>query len=503
MNAVLQGIKLSKSFAGIPALNQVDFEVRSHEVVGLVGENGAGKSTLMRIAAGVQPPSSGVLLRDGVPLVLRSPREAADHGIAMVFQEQSLLVNLSVAENLFLGREQEFMRGGLINWRRLHAAARQQLAKVELDIEPSMRTAELSFAARQMLELAKALTLEDRVAGELVILLDEPTSVLEQHEIDLLFARVRALKERASFIFVSHRLDEVLAISDRIYVMKDGSVVAEMPTAEASLSKLHRLMVGREQHAEYYRESEQDPPGEKVVLAARGLGAAGHYSDVDFDLRRGEVLGIAGVIGSGREELVRTLFGFLAHTAGTLKVDGAEVRFATPADAVAHGIGYIPRERRVEGLIMFLSLASNMTLANLDAVSHRGWIDEARERSLATDWMRKLSIRASGIEALCVSLSGGNQQKVVLAKWLTADSRILILDHPTRGLDVGAKEDVYRLVRDLCRQGTSVVLTADSLEETIGLANTVLVMRDGRVTARFDAGRGAKPAQVDVIEHMV
>ena len=472
-------------------------------MVGLVGENGAGKSTLMRIAAGVQPPSSGTLLRNGVPLVLKSPHEAADHGIAMVFQEQSLLVNLSVAENLFLGREQEFMRGGLINWRRLHAAARQQLAKVELDIEPSMRTAELSFAARQMLELAKALTLEDRVAGELVILLDEPTSVLEQHEIDLLFARVRALKQRASFIFVSHRLDEVLAISDRIYVMKDGNVVAEMPTAQASLPKLHRLMVGREQHAEYYRESEQETPGEQVVLEARGLGAEGHYSDVDFDLHRGEVLGIAGVIGSGREELVRTLFGFLPHSAGTLKVDGAEVHFATPADAVAHGIGYIPRERRVEGLIMFLSLASNMTLANLDAVTHRGWIDEARERRLATDWMRKLSIRASGIEALCVSLSGGNQQKVVLAKWLTADSRILILDHPTRGLDVGAKEDVYRLVRDLCRQGTSVVLTADSLEETIGLANTVLVMRDGRVTARFDAARGAKPAQVDVIEHMV
>jgi len=503
MTAVLQGIQLSKSFVGIPALKAVDFELHPHEVVGLVGENGAGKSTLMRLVAGVQLPSSGTLLRDGVPLVLRSPREAADHGIAMVFQEQSLLLNLSVAENLFLGREQEFMRAGLINWRRLHEAARRQLAKVELDIDPATRTAELSFAARQMLELAKALSLEDRVAGELVILLDEPTSVLERHEVALLFARVRALKQRASFIFVSHRLDEVLALSDRIYVMKDGAVVAEMPTAEASLPKLHRLMVGREQHTEFYRESDQEAHGDAVVLQARGLTAEGHYRDVDFDLRRGEVLGIAGVIGSGREELVRTLFGFLAHTAGTLKVDGAEVRFAIPADAVAHGIGYIPRERRVEGLVLLLSLASNMTLANLGVVMRHGWIRRARERLLAADWMRKLSIRASGIDALCVSLSGGNQQKVVLAKWLTAGSRILILDHPTRGLDVGAKEEVYRLVRDLCRQGTSVVLTADSLEETIGLSHTVLVMRDGRVTARFEAGRGAKPAQVDLIEHMV
>jgi len=336
-----------------------------------------------------------------------------------------------------------------------------------------------------------------------VILLDEPTSVLERHEVALLFARVRALKQRASFIFVSHRLDEVLALSDRIYVMKDGAVVAEMPTAEASLPKLHRLMVGREQHTEFYRESDQEAHGDAVVLQARGLTAEGHYRDVDFDLHRGEVLGIAGVIGSGREELVRTLFGFLPHTAGTLTVGGTAVHFTTPADAVAHGIGYIPRERRVEGLVLLLSLASNMTLANLGVVMRHGWIRRARERLLAVDWMRKLSIRASGIDALCVSLSGGNQQKVVLAKWLTAGSRILILDHPTRGLDVGAKEEVYRLVRDLCRQGTSVVLTADSLEETIGLSHTVLVMRDGRVTARFEAGRGAKPAQVDLIEHMV
>jgi ribose transport system ATP-binding protein len=503
MTAMLQGIQLSKTFVGIPALKAADFEVRPHEVVGLVGENGAGKSTLMRIAAGVQLPSSGTLLRDGVPLVLRSPREAADHGIAMVFQEQSLLVNMSVAENLFLGREQEFMTGGLINWRRLYAAARQQLAKVELDIDPSTRTSELSFAARQMLELAKALSLEDRISGQLVILLDEPTSVLERHEVELLFARVRALKQRASFVFVSHRLDEVLALSDRIYVMKDGAVVAEMPTAEASLPKLHRLMVGREQHTEFYRESDQEAYGDAVALQVRGLTAAGHYSDVDFDLHRGEVLGIAGVIGSGREELVRTLFGFLPHTAGTLTVGGTAVHFTTPADAVAHGIGYIPRERRVEGLVMLLSLASNMTLANLGVVMRHGLIERVRERLLAGEWMRKLSIRASGIDALCVSLSGGNQQKVVLAKWLTAGSRVLILDHPTRGLDVGAKEEVYRLVRDLCRQGTSVLLTADSLEETIGLSHTVLVMRDGRVTARFEAGRGAKPAQVDLIEHMV
>jgi ribose transport system ATP-binding protein len=500
---MLQGVRLSKSFVGTRALNGVDIEIRPHEVVGLVGENGAGKSTLMRILAGVYQPDSGELRRNGNPLVLRNPRDAARHGIGMVFQEQSLLPNISVAENLFLGHEKEFMRFGLMNWRRLHESARRQLAKVGLDIDPATRTSELSFAARQMVELAKALSLEDRLEGDLVILLDEPTSVLERTEVELLFARVRALRARASFVFVSHRLDEVLALSDRVYVMKDGNVVAEMPAAAATMTELHRLMVGRELRAEYYRESEQMPPSDEVVLEAVGLSVPGHYSNVDFRLHKGELLGIAGVIGSGRDDLVRTLFGFLPHTAGSLRVNGREVRLETPADAVARGIGYVPRERRIEGLVIWLSIATNITLANLGEVMRGGRIDRRREQDLARRWMKDLSIRAPGTNALCLSLSGGNQQKVVLAKWLTARSRILIIDHPTRGLDVGAKEEVYRLIRELCREGVAIILTADTLEETIGLSHRVLVMRDGRVTAHFDAQAGRKPRQLDLIEHMV
>ncbi|MDQ0473875.1 sugar ABC transporter ATP-binding protein [Labrys wisconsinensis] len=500
---MLQAVDLCKTFGAVQALRHVDVTVGKGEVVGLVGENGAGKSTLMRILSGAQQPTSGELRRDGAPFQLRDPRDAAAQGIGMVFQEQSLLLNLSVAENLFLGQEDAFLRFGLMNWKKLHAAARRELDKVGLAIDPSIRAAELSFAARQMVELAKALALEERVSRDLVILLDEPTSVLEQAEIDLLFSRVRALKSRASFVFVSHRLDEVLALSDRIYVMKDGAVVGEMPAAEASTPVLHQMMVGRGVHAEYYRESEQAPPQAEVVLAAAGLGAGGHYRGVDFALRRGEVVGIAGVIGSGREALIRTLFGFEPHSEGTLSIDGEPVRLATPADAVARGIGYIPRERRVEGLAMFLPLAVNLTLGRLDTVMRGPVIDHGRERALARDWIGRLSIKAPGPEALCLSLSGGNQQKVVLAKWLQARSRILILDHPTRGLDVGAKEEVYRLIREVCAAGAAVILTADTLEETIGLSHTILVMRDGRVTARFDAAPGAKPAQVELIEHMV
>jgi ribose transport system ATP-binding protein len=501
--AFLNLTDVSKAFAGVQALDRVCIEVRPGEVVGLVGENGAGKSTLMRILAGVYRPDSGTLLLDGKPLVLHSPREANLQGIGIVFQEQSLLPNLTVAENVYLGQEKEFSRWGVISWPALHAAAKRQLEKVQLPIDPATRTAHLSFAERQMVELAKALALEERTERHLVILLDEPTSVLEQREIDILFERVRALRNRASFVFVSHRLDEVLHISDRVYVMKDGKVVAQMPASETNVPELHRLMVGRELHAEYYREARQREPAENLVMQAESLTAEGAYRNVDFALRQGEILGIAGVIGSGREALTRTLFGFLPHSAGKLTVAGKPVRLTSPDQAAALGIGYIPRERRVEGLVLALPIVPNITLASLATVMKRGAIQSAKERRLAESWVEKLRVRTPSVDALCLNLSGGNQQKVVLSKWMNARSKILIFDHPTRGLDVGAKEEVYDLMRTLSEQGISIILTADTLEETIGLSHSILVMRDGEVTARFDATPGKKPAQVDLIRHMV
>jgi ribose transport system ATP-binding protein len=500
---ILQAVGLSKAFGVTHALRDVSVEVGRGEVVGLIGENGAGKSTLMRILAGVQQATSGEVRRDGAPLKLTSPLDAAAAGIGMVFQEQSLLLNISVAENIFLGHEREFVRNGIINWHRLNLEARRQLEKVGLDIDPSTRTADLGFSARQMVELAKALALEDRIDRDLVILLDEPTSVLEQTDIDVLFARIRALKSRASFVFVSHRLDEVLAVSDRVYVMRDGQVVAAKSAAETSVVDLHKLMVGRELHAEYYHESLQAPPSSTVVLEAKELGVANYYADVSFELHAGEVLGLAGVVGSGREELVRTLFGFLPQTSGALSIEGHSCRLRTPAAAVARGIGYVPRERRLEGLVMYLSIAINLSLANLASVMWRGLINRRREVALADEWIRRMSVRSAGSNAMCLSLSGGNQQKVVLAKWLVAKSRILILDHPTRGLDIGAKADVYQLIRALCQEGVAVVLAADTLEELIGLSHSILVMRDGRVTARVDAPADAKPKQLALIGHMV
>ncbi len=496
----LEGV--NKRFPGVHALKDVSITVGPGEIIGLVGENGAGKSTLMKILSGVYRPDSGRILVNGTPVTLTSAAEANARGIGMVFQEQSLLTNLTVGENIYLGNEAQFTRFGLVDWRRLYAAAARQLTKVALDVDPRTRAEDLDFAARQMVEIAKALTLEE-AGGNLVILLDEPTSVLERAEIDVLFSRVRALKSRASFLFVSHRLDEVLDLSDRVYVMKDGAVVAEMPAREADVPMLHRAMVGRSLQAEYYRESLQAPPGDAIRLEARGLGLAGAYSGIDLTLRAGEILGIAGVIGSGREELTRTLAGFAPHDAGSLAIDGRPVRLDRPAQAVDAGIGYIPRERRVEGLVLFLPVSANITLPDLERLSHFGLIDGTEERRIARDWVTRLRVRTPGIDTLCLNLSGGNQQKVVLAKWLNARARILILDHPTRGLDVGAKEEVYELVRAVSAEGVSVILTSDTLEETIGLSHTVLVMRDGRITHRTDASPGHKPAQLDLIAHMV
>jgi ribose transport system ATP-binding protein len=494
---------ISKSFVGVPALKAVNLEIRPNEVVGLIGENGAGKSTLMRILAGTHHPDSGTLLLDGKPLKLRSARDAAAHGIGMVFQEQSLLLNMSVAENIYLGQENRFVRFGIVDWRAMHASARRQLEKIGVDIDVTARTSELTFAARQMVELAKALTLEESVSRPLVILLDEPTSVLSAADIDVLFKRVRSLKSRASFVFVSHRLDEVLRISDRVYTMKDGEVVAEHDARKVSGAELHKIMVGRGIQASYYKEDRQLPAHDEIVVDAKGLGAVGSFHDVDLQIRAGEIVGIAGVVGSGREEVTRTVGGFMPHTAGTLKIRGDDVHFRSPEQAVKRGIGYIPRERRVEGLVMFLSIAENISLADLSSVMSNGAISYRRERSLAAEWIRKLKIKAPGPDIACRKLSGGNQQKVVLARWMTAGSRILVLDHPTRGLDVGAKEEVYELVRELSSQGIAILLISDTLEETIGLSHRVLVMRDGAVTARFDALPGSKPEQVDLLEAMV
>ncbi|MBN9073223.1 MAG: sugar ABC transporter ATP-binding protein [Rhizobiales bacterium] len=497
----LRGV--SKSFPGVKALDDVSLTINRNEVGGIIGENGAGKTSLLKVLNGIYQPDGGQLLVNGEPVKLASPRQAFDTGIAMVFQEQSILPSLTVAENIFLGREEEFLRFGLISKARMNAAAAEELKKVHLDIHPGTPCSKLSFADRQMVEIAKALSLDSRIDGNITILLDEPTSVLERKEVELLFEIIADLKKHASVAFISHRLDEVLVVTDRVYVMRDGKVVKEFASEGATEKDMHQYMVGRQLHNEYYREARQAAPADKVLVEARNLGRTGAFRNVSFTLRAGEVLGIAGVIGSGREDLARCLAGHMPADSGTLTVDGKSVRFTSVPQAAAQGVGLVPAERKIEGLVAQFSVAENMTLAALPKYVSGGVLNFAAERETAKAWIDRLKIKTPSANAMVGGLSGGNQQKVVLAKWRIAGVKVLILDHPTRGIDVGAKEDVYELVRDMTAEGLAVILLGDTLEEVIGLSSRILVMRDGEITATFDAPPGGKPTQVDLVEHMV
>jgi len=494
---------ISKSFPGVKALDTVSLTINRNEVVGIIGENGAGKTSLLKVLNGIYQPDAGAFFVNGRQVKIASPRQAFDTGIAMVFQEQSILPSLTVAENIFLGREEEFLRMGLISKARMNEAAAVELKKVHLDIHPGTLCSKLTFADRQMVEIAKALSLDSRIDGDITILLDEPTSVLERKEVELLFEIIADLKKRASIAFISHRLDEVLAVSDRVYVMRDGKVVKEFDAEGATEKDMHQYMVGRQLHNEYYREARQAASSGKLLMEAANLGKAGGFKNVSFKLHGGEVLGIAGVIGSGREDLARCLAGHTTADTGTLTLNGKKVKFTSVPQATSNGVGLVPAERKIEGLVAQFSVAENMTLAALPKFVSGGILKFGAERLQAKNWIDRLKIKTPSTAAMVGGLSGGNQQKVVLAKWRIAGVKVLILDHPTRGIDVGAKEDVYELVRDMTAEGLAVILLGDTLEEVIGLSSSILVMRDGEVTATFDAPPGGKPTQVDLVEHMV
>ena len=469
---------VGKSFPGVLALQNINLQINPGEIVGLVGENGAGKSTLMKIIYGAYQHDKGEVLINGQPVVFRSPRDAMMQGIGMVFQEQSLISNLSVMENIFLGFEQPFKKLGVINWKKMAAAARKQLAKV--------------------------LTLEERSSGHLIILLDEPTSVLPAQEIELLFALVRELKSRASFIFVSHRLDEVMTLSDRIYVMKDGQVMDMLTRDRFDVVNIQRQMVGRDIDERYYREHRKHGIHKATTLVElKNISLPGHYQNVSLSLHAGEVLALVGTEGAGTEEIIRTIFGLLQPEQGEVILNGRPVRKFSPTHSIAEGVGYIPRERKIEGIVEGMSVVENITLANLQDYSRAGLLQVHHERQLANEWVKKLSIKTASIDTQCGKLSGGNQQKVVLSKWRTAEAKIILLDHPTRGLDIGAKEDVYDLVRDFTDEQCGVILIADSLEEAIGLAHTIAIFKDGQLRYQFTGCEEKRPEQYELLQHFV
>ena len=500
---VLEANNISKKFPGVQALDGVSFQVRSHEIVGLVGENGAGKSTLLKILIGAYQPDEGQLILRGQPIQIRSVKGAYDLGLAMVFQEQSLLPNITVRENIFLGHEDDFIRFGFINWKLMNQESKRQLDKLGISISPDEVSHHLSFAARQMVELARALAIEEVTKHEPIIILDEPTTVLDSDEIELLFSKLRLLKEHASIIFVSHHLEEVMEITDRVYVFKDGKKVSELTTQETKISQLHQLMVGRELQGEYYRESKQNEPKDDVLLRVENLTIPNKCKDISFELHRGEIIAFAGVEGSGREAVCRAVAGLEKPSHGIIEIEGKPLPFNHPNSSISAGIGYVPQDRGVEGLVLHMNIGANITLPNMKMVTKYGLLNHGEEKSLAKKWIKRIDIKAPGHDALCLNLSGGNQQKVVLAKWLASDIKVFIMDHPTRGVDVGAKEEVYELIRELTQQGCGLLLIADTLEETIGLSNTIFTIKDGVITNRLDSPKGNKPEQIDLIKYMM
>jgi len=470
----VRGVK--KAFPGVQALVGVDFNVRAGEVHAIVGENGAGKSTLMKLLAGIYQPDAGSLVLGGETVRIENPRQAMALGIGMIHQELNLAPNLSVAENIFLGRAPT--RAGLVDWRQLEVQTRALLDRLGIELDSRSTVEDLSVARQQMVEIAKALSLDARV-----IIMDEPTSALTERETATLFQIIGRLKaEGVAVVYISHRLEEIFRIADRVTVLRDGRLIGCSKVAATTPAQLINQMVGRELTALFPKQQVEIG---QPVLEVRHLARRGVLHDISFVLRRREILGLAGLVGAGRTELVRALFGADAHDAGEILIDGKPVTIRNPRDAIRLGMGFVTEDRKLHGLVLGMSVRENATLANLRELSRFGWMDFRRERRVATEFVRQLDIRTSGVEQEVMNLSGGNQQKVVLAKWLAIHPRILILDEPTRGIDVGAKAEVHALMSRLAASGVSIVMISSELPEILGMSDRILVIRQGRINAEF------------------
>jgi ribose transport system ATP-binding protein len=469
--------KIEKRFPGVHALKGVDFEVSAGEVVALLGENGAGKSTLMKVLGGVHQPDSGEVSIDGAPAAIRGVSDASKYGVAFIHQELNVLDNLDVAANVYLGREP--VRGGplrLIDRARMEEATKRHLARLGLDIAPDTLLARLSIAQQQMVEIAKALSQEARV-----LIMDEPTSSLTLSETERLLDVVKDLREHGvAVIYISHRLGEVKEIADRAVVLRDGANAGALAREEITHDQMVRLMVGRDIESFY-----QQPVGEKSprYFEVESLRTA-RYPDkqVKFDVGRGEILGLAGLVGAGRSEAAQAIFGVDPFVESSLMLDSRPLRIRSPQDAIKYGVYLVPEDRRTAGLIVDMPIRENVTLPALERYAPAGLISFEKEREGATEVCKRLNVKAPSVEARAANLSGGNQQKVVLAKWLALEPKVLIFDEPTRGIDVGAKAEIYELMRKLAEAGVAIIMISSDMEEVINVSDRVAVMHEGRVT---------------------
>lgn len=478
MPPTLEARGICKRFPGVRALHDVSLHVRPGEVLALLGENGAGKSTLMKILAGVQPADEGELLLDGEPAVIDSVQTALGRGISLIHQELNLADNLSVGANIFLGREPR--RFGLIDKQRINAESQRFLDAVGLDVSPETIAGTLSIGRQQLVEIAKALSVHARV-----LIMDEPTSSLTQGEADRLFEVIRDLRSRGvSIIYISHRLSEVQALADRVTVLRDGENAGELSREELSHDAMVRLMVGRDVSQFYARTPHE--AGEVVFEVEELRTPAFPEHAVSFSLRAGEIVGMAGLVGAGRTELLRTLFGIDRPVTGTIRVAGGPVRLRHSGDAIAHGLALVPEDRKAQGLVLGMPVSENVSLPGLSRHRRWGLFRDGRVETQATSEMiSRLRIKTPSARQVVRYLSGGNQQKVVLGKWLTLAPKILLLDEPTRGIDVGAKQEIYRLMEQLASQGMAILFVSSEMEEILGMSDRVLVMHEGRLTGEL------------------
>jgi ABC-type sugar transport system ATPase subunit len=479
---------ICKAFPGVQALDKVDLEVRSGEVLALVGENGAGKSTLMKILSGAYRKDQGQIYLAGREVEIHDPHHAQQLGIAIIYQEFNLTPNQTVAANIYIAREPRMTGLGrffnLVDRQQMEAGAQAVLDRIGAQISARARVRDLSVAQRQMVEIAKALAVEARI-----IIMDEPTAALGEREVEKLFEIVSGLKAQGlAIIFITHRLEEVFRIADRVVVLRDGQRVGEVPIADASTprstgattDRIVHMMVGRTLDDMFHKEkAEITAP----VLEVGNLSREGAVKNVSFTLRRGEILGFAGLVGAGRTETARLLFGVDVKDGGEILIEGKPVRLNSPQDAVKAGLGLVPEDRSLQGLVLKLPVQENIVLSTLDRHSKAGWVNRARMQQTASEYVDKLSIRTPHLGQKAMFLSGGNQQKVVLAKWLASQPKVLIMDEPTRGIDVGAKAEVHALMSQLARSGIGIIMISSELPEVLGMSDRIVVMHEGSVAA--------------------
>lgn len=497
---------LTKEYPSVRALDSMSMSARRGELVGLIGENGAGKSTLLNILSGTEQRDAGTVHVRGRPVEFNNYRDATLQGVFRIFQELALVPNLRVHENFFLSHERRFETYGVLGQGRSAAVAQRILERFDHGwIDARATTGDYSFAVRQVLEIIKAFSLAEVLGTEApILLLDEPTAALASSEVEFLRELIEYVRPYAAIVFVSHRLSEIREWSDRIVVMKDGRVVAETTPTEATDRDLHYLMVGRRRDEMFYVEHRQRDSLDAKSISVRAFSGPG-FRDVSFEVHGGEIVGVGGLLGSGKSELGRAIFGASPWTSGSLAIDGTPVDTASVQVSVQRGMGYVPPERREDGIFMEFPVLWNVSFGSIVDRPTRegGWRLRPRaERDLASRYVERLNVKPPKLNVLARTLSGGNQQKVVLARWLALGVHILVLDNPTRGIDAGAKEEIYEILREIAEQGVAIVLISDDLLELIGLSNRIVVMKDGSVTQILDAPRDSKPDEASIVAAM-